>query len=139
MCILNKIISPFLNLLVMLWDFGLFLLNLVSPSHKFGNVVPRGAAGHHLVWPEYVPPTKEDSRSACPMLNALANHGILPHDGKNISFRELNRTVRQTFNFAPSFCFFVPKFAADFLGRSYWSGRFDLEELSKHNAIEVCQ
>lgn len=70
------------------------------------------------------------------MLNALANHGILPHDGKNISFSELNHKVRQTFNFAPSFCFFVPKFSADFLNRSYWSGRFDLEELSLHNAIE---
>lgn len=44
--------------------------------------------------------------------------------------------MRQTFNFAPSFCFFVPKFSADFLGRSYWSDTFDLEELSKHNAIE---
>lgn len=66
----------------------------------------------------------------------MANHGILPHDGKNISFKELNTTVRQTFNFASSFCFFVPKFAADFLDRSYWTGRFDLAELSKHNAIE---
>jgi hypothetical protein len=70
------------------------------------------------------------------MLNAMANHGILPHDGKNISFRELNTKVRHTFNFAPSFCFFVPKFSADFLNRSYWTGRFDLAELSLHNAIE---
>lgn len=70
------------------------------------------------------------------MLNAMANHGILPHDGKNISFRDLNTAVRQTFNFAPSFCFFVPKFSADFLNRSYWSGHFDLAELSLHNAIE---
>ncbi len=68
--------------------------------------------------------------------HSRANHGILPHDGKNISFRDLNTTVRQTFNFAPSFCFFVPKFSADFLGRSYWSHTFDLAELSKHNAIE---
>ena len=73
---------------------------------------------------------------ACPMLNALANHGILPHDGKNITFRELNTVVRHSFNFAPSFCFFVPKFAADFLDRSYWHDKFDLAELSKHNAIE---
>ena len=65
-----------------------------------------------------------------------ANHGILPHDGKNITFRDLNTAVRQTFNFAPSFCFFVPKFSADFLDRSYWTDKFDLEELSKHNAIE---
>ncbi|XTI94294.1 hypothetical protein V2W45_1348741 [Cenococcum geophilum] len=49
----------------------------------------------------------------------MANHDILPHDGKNISFKELNTKVRQTFNFAPFFCFFVPKFSADFLERSY--------------------
>lgn len=72
------------------------------------------------------------------MLNAMANHGILPHDGKNISFKTLNTTVRQTYNFAPSFCFFVPKFSADFLNKSYWSDTFDLAELSLHSdkAIE---
>jgi len=30
----------------------------------------------------------------------------------------------------------VPKFAADFLNRSYWTDSFDLAELNKHNAIE---
>lgn len=30
----------------------------------------------------------------------------------------------------------MPKFAADFLDRSYWTDSFDLAELSKHNAIE---
>ena len=70
------------------------------------------------------------------MLNALANHGLLNSTGRGISFRTLNTVVRQSFNFAPSFCFFVPHFAADFLDRSYWSDTFDLEELSKHNAIE---
>jgi hypothetical protein len=60
------------------------------------------------------------------------------HDGKNITFKELNTKVRQTFNFAASFCFFVPKFAADFLERSYWNDKFDLADLSMHasNAIE---
>jgi hypothetical protein len=70
------------------------------------------------------------------MLNALANHGILPHDGKNIPFRELNIKVRESFNFSPTFCLFVCRFASDFIGRSYWTGSFDLAELSKHNAIE---
>lgn len=70
------------------------------------------------------------------MINAMSNHGILPHDGKNITFKQLTKATRQTFNFAPSFCFFVPKFAADFLERSYFSGHFDLAELNKHNAIE---
>jgi hypothetical protein len=72
------------------------------------------------------------------MLNAMANHGILPHDGKNISFKELNTKVRQTFNFAASFCFFVPNFSARFLNKSYSTDQFDLADLNLHadNAIE---
>lgn len=136
MGIVNKIAGGFINLFVLVWDFGIAIVNLLTPSLKPGHVVPAHAPGHNLTWPEYVPPKDGDSRSACPMLNAMANHGILPHDGKNITFKELNIKVRQTFNFAPSFCFFVPKFSADFLNRSYWSGRFDLAELSMHNAIE---
>jgi hypothetical protein len=103
--IIDKVTKPFINASVFAWDFGLFIL------------VPKGAPGHNLTWPKYVPPKHGDSRSACPMLNAMANHGILPHDGKNITFKELKTKVRETFNFAPSFCFFVPKFSADFLNR----------------------
>jgi len=138
MGIVQKITDPFLKLSVFGWDFGLFVVNAFLPALKPGQVVPVNAAGHNLTWPEYHPPVEGDSRSACPMLNAMANHGILPHDGKNITFKDLNTKVRQTFNFAPSFCFFVPKFAADFLERSYWTGSFDLAELNMHapNAIE---
>ena len=137
MGILHKIAGFFINIFVFAWDFGLFILNILTPSLKPGNVIPLHATGHHLTWPEYVPPKDGDSRSPCPMLNAMANHGILPHDGKNISFRELNTKVRQTFNFAPSFCFFVPKFSADFLNRSYWTGLFDLAELSLHSDTAI--
>jgi len=136
MGVLNKIAGLFINIVVFTWDFGLFILNLVTPSLAQGAVVPAHAAGHNLTWPAYEPPKEGDSRSPCPMINALANHNIIDHSGKNISFRDLNTAVRKSFNFAPTFCFFVPKFAADFLNRSYWSGRFDLAELSLHNAIE---
>jgi len=136
MGIVSKITSAVINLLVLGWDFWLFVFNLVLPNRKIGHVVPKGHPGFGGTWPESVPPKDGDSRSACPMLNAMANHGILPHDGKNIAFSQLNHCIRATFNFAPSFCFFVPKFAADFLDKSYWSDTFDLEELSKHNAIE---
>ncbi|CZT18549.1 uncharacterized protein RCC_04393 [Ramularia collo-cygni] len=134
----GKIASPLISLGVIAWDNVIAVANLVTPKLKADNVVPEGAPGHHGVWPEFIPPQEGDSRSACPMLNAMANHGILPHDGKNIPFKTLNQKVRQTFNFAPSFCFFVPKFAADFLERSYWKDTFDLEDLSLHasNAIE---
>ncbi|KAH4001670.1 hypothetical protein HBI38_076750 [Parastagonospora nodorum] len=132
----QKLSKPFVDISVLVWDFNLFLLNLLLSSQPSTDVVPSSAPGAHGHWGTYTPPGPDDSRSACPMLNALANHSILPHSGKNISFRQLNTTVRQSFNFAPSFCFFVPNFAANFLSRSYWTGTFDLAELSKHNAIE---
>ena len=137
MGIFNKISGAFINIFVLVWDFGLFILNILTPSHKPGHVVPPNTPGHNLTWPPFIAPLDSDSRSACPMLNAMANHGILPHDGKNITFRELNTRIRQTFNFAPSFCFFVPKFSADFLNRSYWTDRFDLAELNLHSATAI--
>jgi hypothetical protein len=136
MSLTQKLTKPLIDIFVLTWDFQLFLLNLLLPAHAPTDVVPAGVPGHAGHWGTYVPPKDSDSRSACPMLNALANHGILPHDGKSISFRRLNTVVRQSFNFAPSFCFFVPTFAANFLSRSYWTDSFDLAELSMHNAIE---
>jgi hypothetical protein len=138
MGVINKVGGTFVDLSVIAWDNVIALMNLVTPKIKEGNVVPAGAPGHHLKWPEYVAPKEGDSRSACPMLNAMANHGILPHDGKNITFKELDTKVRQTFNFASSFCFFVPNFAARFLNKSYSKDRFDLADISLHadNAIE---
>ena len=62
--------------------------------------------------------------------------GILPHDGKNISFPEMGSKIRATYNFAPSFCFFVPNFAARMLKKSYGKDTFDLEDLDLHNGIE---
>jgi len=138
MGVFGKIWENLVDISVMVWDGGIALLNLLAPKLREGQVVPRGAPGYHGIWPEYVPPKDGDSRSACPMLNAMANHGILPHDGKDITFQELNRTVRETFNFASSFCFFVPNFSARFLNKSYARDRFDLADLSLHadNAIE---
>ena len=57
------------------WDISLFLLNLVSFKRKVGKVVLQGTPGFGGQWPEYIPPKDTDSRSACPALNALANHG----------------------------------------------------------------
>ncbi|CAK3899776.1 Cloroperoxidase [Lecanosticta acicola] len=138
MGIINKIGGVFVDLSVIAWDNGIALMNLFTPKLKDGQVVPKGSPGHNLTWPEYVPPKEGDSRSACPMLNAMANHGILPHDGKNISFKEMNQKIRETFNFAASFCFFVPNFSARFLNKSYSKDKFDLADLSLHasNAIE---
>ncbi|KAH8829211.1 Chloroperoxidase [Flagelloscypha sp. PMI_526] len=123
------------TILVLLWDLSLGFANLVLPFYKTGALVAAQHGGH---WPEFMPPQDGDSRSGCPALNAMANHGILPRDGKNISFRELSRKVHETYNFAPSFCFFVPNFAAGFLHKSYRRDTFDLADLNlrSEKAIE---
>ncbi|TEB32740.1 Cloroperoxidase [Coprinellus micaceus] len=121
---------------VMAWDAGCTLLNLVSPSRRAGSVTPQGHPGAQGIWPEFIPPTDSDSRCSCPALNAMANHGILPRDGKNITFGELGARIRTTYNFAPSFCYFVPSYAANMLGKDYAKDTFDLKELDLHNGIE---
>ena len=62
--------------------------------------------------------------------------GILPRNGRNIKFTELNAVVRKTYNFAPTFCFFVPNYAANMLNRNYKTDSFDLADLDAHNCIE---
>ena len=41
--------------------------------------------------------------------------------------------IRVTYNFAPSFCVFVPSFAAGYLNKNYGKDTFDLAQLDLHN------
>ncbi|EAW14884.1 putative peroxidase [Aspergillus clavatus NRRL 1] len=43
---------------------------------------------------EYHPAGPDDLRSPCPVLNSLANHGIIARDGRNITAAELKSAVR---------------------------------------------
>jgi len=119
-----------------LWDFSLFLVNVLTLKRRVGRVTPKGQPGEGGIWPEYIPPRQGDSRCSCPALNAMANHGIIPRDGRDISFRELSATIRTTYNFSPSFCLYVPRYIAKILDRSYRTGRFDLSDIDVHNGIE---
>ncbi|KAA1468985.1 Cloroperoxidase [Dentipellis sp. KUC8613] len=118
------------------WDLGLFLYNLIAPSRRVGTVVPKGHPGFGGSWPEYVPPKAGDSRCSCPALNAMANHGIIPHDGRNISFRHVTSQIHATYNFSPTFCIFTSRYIAQILGRSFLNDKFDLEDIDVHNGIE---
>ncbi|PPQ71241.1 hypothetical protein CVT26_010983 [Gymnopilus dilepis] len=136
MFLITPIYRTLQNLVVFSWDFILATVNLVTPQRKIGHVTPAGHPGAGGKWPEYIPPKEGDSRCSCPALNAMANHGILPRDGKNIKFNEFGALIRTTYNFAPTFCFFVPNFAANMLNRSYSKDTFDLSDLDLHNGIE---
>jgi len=62
--------------------------------------------------------------------------GILPHDGKNIQFKEMGQAIRNTYNFSSTFCYFVPHYTAQMLGKNYNHDTISLSELDIHNGIE---
>jgi hypothetical protein len=63
------------RLAVLGWDVSLTVINLLTPSRPIGCAIPEGSPGARGKWPEFIVPRKSDSRSACPALNAMANHG----------------------------------------------------------------
>ncbi|KAG6382045.1 Chloroperoxidase [Boletus reticuloceps] len=121
---------------ILTWDVLLTLANLVRTSRPVGKVIPHGHPGYGGYWPEYKPPQEGDSRCCCPALNAMANHGIFPRNGRGIKFTEAPKYLRSTYNFSPSFCYFACHHVARMLNRNYSEDTFDLEELNIHNGIE---
>lgn len=74
----DNITYPFRFGAVILWDNSLAVANLLAPKKPEGQVVDAGKPGHGGRWPAYQPPQPSDSRSPCPALNAMANHGAPP-------------------------------------------------------------
>jgi len=63
------------DLYIFAWDFVLEVINVLTPNWRKGHVTPHGTPGARGKWPQYVVPMEGDSRSSCPALNAMANHG----------------------------------------------------------------
>jgi peroxiredoxin len=51
-------------------------------------------SSHILEEGEYRPAAPGDLRAPCPVLNALANHALIPHDGRNITPDQLKAALR---------------------------------------------
>ncbi|KAK3989072.1 Cloroperoxidase [Cladorrhinum sp. PSN332] len=86
---------------------------------------------------EWIAPTSKDSRSSCPGLNSMANHGWLPHSGKNIDLAALQHAVKGAFNFAPDALDETFQAAVDFkLTTTGNSSTINLGDLDLHDAIE---
>jgi len=82
----------------------------------------------------FVQPTASDSRSPCPALNALANHGYLPRDGKNISLLQLIHGQRSIYNISLPLASVLA--AGGILLCGHFPGKLDLHELAKPGRIE---
>ncbi|CAG8455541.1 11102_t:CDS:2 [Scutellospora calospora] len=76
-----------------------------------------------------------DKRSACPGLNALANHGYLPRDGENITAQQLIKAVQDAYNVSAAVSTALTYNALVSCGLLF-KKTFDLKEISKHNGVE---
>ncbi|KAK4236148.1 heme-thiolate peroxidase [Achaetomium macrosporum] len=85
--------------------------------------------------PEWHPPRPNDFRGPCPMMNTLANHGILPRNGRNITREAVIKGMKQGLNFDPALATIMfdqavianPEPNATF---------FTLDHLNRHNVLE---
>lgn len=82
---------------------------------------------------DYCPRQNGDVRSPCPALNALANHGYLPRDGKNIGPLDLVRALKNGYHLSTVLACILS------FGSMFLLGQFrsvSLSDLARHNMIE---
>ncbi|TDL21128.1 Cloroperoxidase [Rickenella mellea] len=82
---------------------------------------------------QFRPASDDDSRSPCPALNALANHGYLPHNGKNLSIMTLVRAMKSVYNLSTALSLLLA------IGGTILCGNWlslNLHDLALHNRIE---
>ncbi|KAJ5086072.1 hypothetical protein N7532_010843 [Penicillium argentinense] len=81
------------------------------------------------------PAGPNDMRSPCPMLNALANHGHLPHDGKDISKEQTINAFGSVLNIDKEFA--EALFANGMTANPKENATtFSLDDLNRHNVLE---
>jgi len=86
-------------------------------------------------WSKWNPAGDGDVRSPCPMINALANHSILPHNGKGITKAMAVEVLVKAINLDSKI---ANVFATGALTTNpdHSAHSFDLNHLQKHGVIE---
>ncbi|RYP31595.1 hypothetical protein DL767_005704 [Monosporascus sp. MG133] len=106
------------------------LTSLLSASVTFGTVL---AAGYPFS--KWKPPGKGDVRAPCPMLNTLANHGFLPHNGKDIAEEDTVRALGEGLNFDEELSRLMHQFAVT-TNPTPNATTYSLDHLGHHNILE---
>ncbi|KAH8828992.1 Chloroperoxidase [Flagelloscypha sp. PMI_526] len=81
----------------------------------------------------FAPAGSGDSRSPCPALNALANHGYINHSGQNIGFSDLMGALQEVYNIDMPLALVL---AGSQVTTGISFNGLDLHQLAKHNRIE---
>ncbi|KAH9006427.1 Cloroperoxidase [Lactarius hatsudake] len=82
---------------------------------------------------EWIPKQPGDVRSPCPALNTLANHGYLPHDGKQLTAPILIHALQEGYGLSTALAHLLVHGGIFLLGQT---GAFGLNDLARHNRIE---
>ncbi|OLN95791.1 putative sterigmatocystin biosynthesis peroxidase stcC 4 [Colletotrichum chlorophyti] len=87
---------------------------------------------NHFTW---APPGPEEVRSPCPALNTLANHGFLPHNGRNVTLDIVKKGLKDAMNIDEQLAAaaFTPALKAN---PKADSNAIDLDMLYQHNFLE---
>jgi len=93
-------------------------------------------AGHPPIdWSKWEPAGEGDVRSPCPMINALANHHILPHSGKGITKAMAVEALTKSINLDSGIANMFASVAVT-ANPDHSSHAFDLDQVDKHGLIE---
>jgi hypothetical protein len=84
---------------------------------------------------DWHPPSYDQVRSPCPALNSLANHGILPRDGRNYTVPILVKALGEGLNVSAEAATSLSAIGVS-LSSNPADGAFNLDDLNKHNAAE---
>jgi hypothetical protein len=82
---------------------------------------------------QWAPPGPNDVRSPCPALNALANHGILPHSGKGLTIPILIKALKESINVGADFAVAIGAAGIFSVSSSPLAKSFSLEDIRRHN------
>ncbi|KAF7288991.1 HEME-HALOPEROXIDASE domain-containing protein [Mycena indigotica] len=104
---------------------------LLGDGHKTCPVTGKtGDSGH-----EFVPPMEGDVRSVCPAINAMANHGYIPHDGKGVTPWMIFRGLRACYGLSIPLALTLTG-GGWFFNKRYFGQAITLVELGLHNGVE---
>ncbi|KXX82063.1 putative sterigmatocystin biosynthesis peroxidase stcC [Madurella mycetomatis] len=85
--------------------------------------------------PDWHPPGPNDFRGPCPMMNTLANHGILPRDGREITEEAVIKAMKQGLNFDAALAVIMFEQAV-IANPEPNATSFTLDHLNRHNVLE---
>ncbi|KAL4783568.1 Chloroperoxidase [Aspergillus varians] len=89
-------------------------------------------------WPEahpWIPAGPNDFRGPCPMMNTLANHNFLPHDGRNLTRAAIVKGLGNGLNFDPTLASLMFDMAI-VANPAENATFFTLDHLNRHNVLE---